>query len=1503
MMKVADLIQFRSDLFFDGAVQLLWADDQIPRADEAARSFVFHGPRYHGVNKDGRADEIYRLTDTATLAADLLTRIAEKSTTFSNPFTLAIAGYGSGKSHFALALTRLLRDPQSALSKQIISNLALAEPHAADVAQQALQTIDKPALVIPLDGTGNFNLGNALIASLYRSLKEHHIDDRALRELSPRFDDAVSFVVRNYELRTSVFNVRFPGKTQQGIVELLEARDENAYTVVDELYVEANGAHIPVSGRESIQDLISVFCEAYCSKDGPFSRLVIVFDEFGRFLEYVAERPALAGDSALQQIFQGIQDNASHAHFLGFIQYELKAYLARLGNRDAMHIQKYITRFDVAKKYYVSSNLETIIAHLLEKKNEKTLTSALNQQSQSYQTLHAMMSAMLPGLKQLPVWNDPVEFERVIVHGCWPLHPLATWFLTRQQDIVQSRSAITFVKNAVDAFSSQDIIERNKLTTIPASRILAGDMMTEMLAAERAHGGVAIDNLMAAVAKYEAQLDELDRALLISIAAAKKMRVVSSEQSVYDQLLAAFVGQSVEDCRHPLSRLEQELGVIAWSKELKQYEIVTDAATRGQYQKDLRAKLAGVTAHEVKEIFVSRAKAWSDKLLDDVSTTIGQELDIPTLEWVFTAQPTTEQRLAAAIKIAFMDWRQALKPDQPKGQILYCLVSEDTDLVALQAEVQAIYNTELTKSETSSAPIWTVLMSDRSARIHHYLATLYVLDDRFDGNERERYARFIPEEREMARRGLYSALHDAIKDRVSLVAGIVVKPGSRLANEGGAIFRQVYSQALPFPFDGLSTKAGNGSADVATISRALFGGEVSQAWLAVQQQKLQNRVRTVLAGAWGALTSEAKVKPIPDNPDIRDILVTLEEAHKATPQRTLGDDLAMLTRPPFGCNLASASLLLALLVGKPLPPRAIQYQGNGISLKDWLQAAYGTTGKFLLDGTLQKTTVAFLTEDTVTRWRVFFAAWEAETTYIGNVERLREAEHKRSHDPLPEPLEGDFKFLRHRAIEDQDVLDAHTKALQDAEHRLEVAIRQQNVQEILAVAEKYLIRHRDMTEHARKWTSEQVEEVSSVCSQLADLVRNAAPKWISSQGCNSAEQVADFRTKMTRAQRTLEGLGIPELARAAEQHARAMIVRVRERAQYETALNDSAGLLRMPDPLTSTPLREVNDRIAKTESLIKILKEAVQTLSRADDVEALIEDLLAKQQVLRKFRSNRQSYYSELFELAPATTQDARDVLYRLNLVCQQFLGTKDADDIQRRIGSCTSLVRLLSELDDISGAADHLVSLLQTAYASSEHYLFDEAPPVSEEEEQQEEQEWIRACVTRYIEGRKVLLQQRSSVWTAAALEELSALSGRPERLIADGIPAKFASLPEFLAQADRSRIALEVDAVQAIREEALERARVHESSSWLASLREQTASIETISERACTDFLATLQNPPAYVSSSEVDQLADLQKRVQRRLDELDISGLVARIDAMPAEKRTLLLQQLRNLYQEVA
>ncbi|WP_140269946.1 hypothetical protein, partial [Vibrio parahaemolyticus] len=95
-----------------------------------------------------------------------------------------------------------------------------------------------------------------------------------------------------------------------------------------------------IEGQESAQELIDTLCNLYCGEKGPFSQIIIMFDEFGRYLEYAADKPHLAGDVALQQIFQGIQDNSDKVRFVGFIQYELKTYLKRFGGAGLRQLQR-----------------------------------------------------------------------------------------------------------------------------------------------------------------------------------------------------------------------------------------------------------------------------------------------------------------------------------------------------------------------------------------------------------------------------------------------------------------------------------------------------------------------------------------------------------------------------------------------------------------------------------------------------------------------------------------------------------------------------------------------------------------------------------------------------------------------------------------------------------------------------------------------------------------------------------------------------------------------------------------------------------------------------------------------------------------------------------------------------------------------------------------------------------------------------------------------------------
>ncbi|MDM8517173.1 hypothetical protein QUF76_13310 [Desulfobacterales bacterium HSG16] len=92
MSKISDVIDFRRDLYFDGAVQISWYESDPERRDQAASNFVFHGPAYHGVAETDidKADD-FSLIDTASFTKEILDFLDPKSDK-NFPLALSIAG-------------------------------------------------------------------------------------------------------------------------------------------------------------------------------------------------------------------------------------------------------------------------------------------------------------------------------------------------------------------------------------------------------------------------------------------------------------------------------------------------------------------------------------------------------------------------------------------------------------------------------------------------------------------------------------------------------------------------------------------------------------------------------------------------------------------------------------------------------------------------------------------------------------------------------------------------------------------------------------------------------------------------------------------------------------------------------------------------------------------------------------------------------------------------------------------------------------------------------------------------------------------------------------------------------------------------------------------------------------------------------------------------------------------------------------------------------------------
>lgn len=229
-LTLQEVVKFRSDRLFNGAVNINWFDADDNRARLAASSFVFHGPQYHGVEQqDVGTSHGHALQDSATFSRAIIRRAYGIE---DQPFTLAIAGYGTGKSHLGLTLAALLRDPDGSTANDIIESITSADNEIASEVRAIIREAAQPCLVVALNGMQNFDLSAELMRQVLRQVKARGLDGRPLDELRPRFVQAAHlFRMSNDELRKellSACDITNPSDLE----ERLAQQDESTYLQV-----------------------------------------------------------------------------------------------------------------------------------------------------------------------------------------------------------------------------------------------------------------------------------------------------------------------------------------------------------------------------------------------------------------------------------------------------------------------------------------------------------------------------------------------------------------------------------------------------------------------------------------------------------------------------------------------------------------------------------------------------------------------------------------------------------------------------------------------------------------------------------------------------------------------------------------------------------------------------------------------------------------------------------------------------------------------------------------------------------------------------------------------------------------------------------------------------------------------------------------------------------------------------------------------------------------------
>lgn len=1382
-MRLDEVISFRKDLLFHGAVQLGWFERAKALSDKAASNFIFHGPNYHGVCEDDFIESGLQLVDTASLTKEITDRLIVGNT--NEPFTIGIAGYGTGKSHLALTLATLYSKPNSEVTQKILNNLTLADSTIGRYVADSVASLQgQPFLVVALNGMEDFDLSSELSRQLLGVLKANSIDTSVLQNLRPRFKSAANFVRSFHTSLEEDFQKEFGvGYDLADIINGLDTQDEGVFEKVNRIYAQKMGSLIPASGQESLQDFIRVVSQRYCGAGKPFAGLLIVFDEFGRYIEFAVQKPHIAGPAALQQLFEAVQENADNVFLLAFVQTELKAYASRVMPERREEIDRYLTRFDAVRKVRLSTNLETVVANLLEKKNPKMIKEHLS--TLKLNQLHSSMLEWFPELKNYALWFNVESFSKVVGEGCWPLHPLSTWMLYKLSTIgksLQQRSALSLLAEVMDHFADRELV-LGKL--IRPTDLLTPGLLSELESSERAGLQRAItDSYQVVLEKYQHELSIIEKTLLKAILLQQKITIKVTSKEDYIKALTLFGGIDVKEAKDGLNLLEREYGVLEWNNVLNQYEIIGDSVPRGVFLSYLDAKAKDIDLNRRRDIFSNNCKQWLE--MDDFKTDFGEKNEIPTQEWNYSIYLTNIKHLENQIEFALRAWRDAINADTNKGQLIYCYIGPESDVSLLRTKAAGLIESKMQEFNldlTPGVPLAILFLDDYKGEFGRLLAEYWVLESGFSQEERDKFANFIADRKSGIKQELQHFLSELQKKRDFVFATNATIDQERLRQMLEQLFDVVYQNRIPFPFDGFHTIRGNAAKDCETFTKELLLGNLDREWLQARNQRERNRGYTLLDASWGIFDRDGSVRLLPTNPKVRNLVSILDIGIGEEPNVEgicLGQVLRKWLAPPFGCNLGSAGLLLSMYIGRRRDQFELLYNNKVTKIEQWLGQAMPRN--FYDLSVLDNTFVVKLSEDRVSVWEKLLEEWELEPTHLGKIDYFDKAQQLRSNIALPLRLSDRFDLLcfqTKKAVSEQKKLD---RVLNEAMEKIENGDKSEDVGVLSWGTAMLAGQLKEMETYRESWTDEQLAEVAEYYSMARIRAKQLFPNWLKNQKVTSLERLSKFVYHMkTNVGGNLREIGLEEELSLLEIHVEEVQKNVRRLAEIKDSTEEANKLLDNSIVSTTSMLTDLKDWREKAEKLKENLLEArEQTFVGRHEIDNLINKL---NQFITSCHNQIELHRSEAMKIynhRPITCQtDLAEWKTEVMRFIRVFDGhERDLQDFRQVVRQLDLHENQYARLDNNDLTDEDLSRVLEECQQALKELFSNDMPPLDDE--------LIYKDIMEHIHCKR---KQFASSWVTSVLSKIDGIENLdPVGILS--VKGQLEKMPPVLSEEQRQEI-----------------------------------------------------------------------------------------------------------------
>ena len=989
---------------------------------------------------------------------------------------------------------------------------------------------------------------------------------------------------------------------------------------------------------------------------------VIIFDEFGRYAEFATLKSQVAGSGVLQQLFEGVQNNSEKTLFLGLIQFELNAYLERIAPEFKNDITRVITRYQTARKYYLSVNLETLLAHTIEKRNPEYLARlfAEDKGGADAEAWIATLTSWFPQMRRHSLWCDPKRFRRVIQQGCWPLNPAATWLLyhlTSSGKYLQQRSALTILDKAFERATEMEIPEHLDWT-LSATQLWSEELQTDLLSAEEYGKQGAVVHAYATVCdRYQNRFSEAMIQALRAIVLAAKMGLTVSSQEEAVEALSVLSGLPKDRLAWTIQELQNEYNVVEWDDRFKQFEIVGDAVPRTQFIAFLRNRVGSSYDSQRKAgLFASKAREWCD-LLEDVNTDFGADHNITTTEWHFETRCSNTELLETHLAVATQNWHEAFGVDQPRGQLIYYYVGPESDLAEVSAKATRYLKGNLRQVGASAAPILVVMLHDEDDKLGQALAEYAVLNESMTAEEKSRFGNFILGQQEKCLETIRTQVSDMIRQRCYVSCWDSEQLSGRLRETATQIFENLYTKPIPFPFDGFHTARGNAADDCHLFIRELLTGKLDHAWYTSQPSRIKNRADSVLNECWQAISQDGSISRRPRGSVIGSIIINIDSQLQRDGILNLGELARKYCRPPFGGNLASVGLLLGVFVAPRQERLVVKLEDETLTFEHWLQRNV-FRGKYLSLDILDKTTLMLLSLEVSEEWENLLAEWEQMLSHKERADYLLRAEELKSRLTLPPPLVWKYQYLEEQSTASINALGELDRKENKELEKLEEGYDRRDVSLISWAGADIVSLRKKMAEEEPLWTTEQVQTLNPHIERARQAAIQFFEDWFSRQTPISGNpaDVGSFKHKMLKLVcPNLKALELPQLAEEVEKRTSAKLRDIERIIAAKQLIGEINTWIDTHDAFSlMTKVAELDEYLKTASSLTKHLVAQRIKLPQLAETQKRLNDFTNR---CNKTRQAHMQRASAVWNRSVKSREDIEDTTREVNDLLELFAG------------------------------------------------------------------------------------------------------------------------------------------------------------------------------------------------------------------------------------------------------